>query len=143
MRFFLLLLAIIVAALLAPDVAAADSTRSIELHANVVDFYSDRYVITADGHVRAQLSDGTVVSGETFSMDLRLNRFLIAGDVHVDGPHIDQAGAAFAGYPDIDRDFFLTDGPTPDRRTYYGLDFTDTGPGRQQPGDAFTFRPHR
>ena len=72
-------------------------------------------------------------------MDLRLNRFLIAGDVHVDGPHIHQAGAAFAGYPDIDRDFFLTDGPTPDRWTYYGLDFTDNHPGRSSPETPSTF----
>jgi len=139
MRFFLLFLVVVCAALLTPEVAAADSTKSIELKANVVDFYSDRYVLTADGHVRAQLSDGTVVSGDTFSMDLKLNRFLIAGNVHVDGPQIHQAGAAFAGYPDIDRDYFITEGPTPDRWTYYGLDFSDSHPGRQQPGDAFYF----
>jgi hypothetical protein len=139
MRFFLLFLAVVGATLLAPEIASADPTRSIELHANVVDFYSDRYVLTADGNVRAQLSDGTVVSGDTFSMDLKLNRFLIAGNVHVDGPQIHQAGAAFAGYPDIDRDYFITSGPTPDRWTYYGLDFSDSHPGRQQPGDAFYF----
>lgn len=139
MRFFLLLLVVVSAALLAPRTAAAESTRSIELRANVVDFYSDRYVLTADGKVRARLSDGTVVSGDTFSMDLKLNRFLIAGDVHIDGPHIHQAGAAFAGYPDIDREYVVTEGGTPDRWTYYGLDFSDAHPGRQQPGDAFFF----
>lgn len=141
MRFFLLLLLIASAALLAPDVAAAaDVTeRSIDLHADVVDFYSNRYIVTADGNVRARLSDGTVVSGDTFSMDLKLNRFLIAGNVHVDGPQIHQTGAAFAGYPDLERDYFITEGPVPDRWTYYGLNFTDSHPGRQQPGDAFYF----
>ena len=85
------------------------------------------------------MSDGTVITGETFTMDLKLNRFLIAGNVHVDGPRIHQAGAAFAGYPDLDRFYFLSEGEVPDRYTYYGLDFTDPHKGRQQPGDAFYF----
>jgi hypothetical protein len=127
------------AALLAPNIAAAETTRSIELHANVVDFYSNRYILTADGKVNARFSDGTVVRGDTFSMDLKLNRFLIAGNVHIDGPHIHEVGAAFAGYPDLERNYFLTEGDTPDRWTYYGLDFTDPHKGRQQPGDAFFF----
>jgi hypothetical protein len=139
MRFFLLLLIVASAALLTPSVAVAETTRSIDLHADVVDFYSNRYIVTADGNVRARLSDGTVVTGNTFSMDLKLNRFLIAGNVHVDGPNIHQAGAAFAGYPDLERNYFITEGATPDRWTYYGIDFTDSHPGRQQPGDAFFF----
>src|SRR5471032_297398 len=132
MRFFLLFLIVSSTALLAPNVAAAESTRSIDLRANVVDFYSNRYILTADSNVRARLSDGTVVSGDTFTMDLKLNRFLLAGNVHIDGPHIHQVGAAVAGYPDIDRNYFLSEGDTPERWTYYGNDFTDDHPGRQQ-----------
>ena len=139
MRFFLLFLIVTSTALLAPDIAAAETTKSIELHANVVDFYSNRYILTADGNVSARMSDGTVVRGNTFSMDPKLNRFLIAGDVRVDGPQIHETGAAFAGYPDLERFYFLTVGATPDRYTYYGLDFTDPHKGRQQPGDAFYF----
>ncbi len=69
-------------------------TRSaaLELRANVVDFYSNRYILTADGNVTARLTDGTVGYRDTFSMDLKLNRFLIAGNVHLDGPHIHQLG---------------------------------------------------
>src|ERR1700739_3143465 len=128
MRFFLLVLVVASTALLAPTLAGAETTRSVELHARVIDYYSNRFILTADGNVRARLSDGTVVSGDTFSIDLKLNRFLIAGNVHVDGPRIHQAGAAFAGYPDLERFYFLTEGGTPDRWTYYGLDFTDTHP---------------
>ena len=125
--------------MLAPPFAVAETTRSVELHANVVDFYSNRYILTADGNVTARLSDGTVITGATFTMDLKLNRFLIAGNVRVDGPKIHQTGAAFAGYPDLERFFFLTEGETPDRYTYYGLDFTDPHKGRQQPTDAYYF----
>ena len=139
MRFFLLFLFIASTALLAPIVAGAETTRSVELHASVIDYYSNRFILTADGNVRARFSDGTVVTGNTFSMDLKLNRFLIAGNVHVDGPKIHQAGAAFAGYPDLERFYFLNEGGTPDRWTYYGLNFSDSHPGRQQPGDAFYF----
>lgn len=139
MRFFLLILVVASTALLAPTFAGAETTRSVELHARVIDYYSNRFILTADGNVRARLSDGTVVSGETFSIDLKLNRFLIAGNVHIDGPKIHAAGAALAGYPDLERFYFLPEGGTPDRWTYYGLDFTDTHPGRLQPGDAFDF----
>jgi hypothetical protein len=139
MRFFLWLFVVACLALLVPRTAAAESTRTIELHARRVDFYSERFVLTADGDVRAQLSDGTVVRGDTFSMDLKLNRFLIAGNVRVDGPHVHAVGAAFAGFPDLDRDYFLTTGPVPDRWTWFGLDFSDPHKGRQQPGDAFFF----
>src|ERR1700722_16418162 len=140
MRFFFLCLFVSIVALLIPNVAVADNDiRSIELRANVVDFYSNRYILTADGNVRARLTDGTMVTGDTFSMDLKLNRFMIAGNVHLDGPNIHQVGAAFAGFPDIARDYMVTEGNVPDRFTYYGLNFTDPHPGRQQPGDAFYF----
>ena len=139
MRFFLFLLFATSTALLAPRIAAAETTKSIELRASVVDYYSNRFILTADGNVSLRFSDGTIVQGNTFSIDLKLNRFLIAGDVHIDGPHIHQVGAALAGYPDLERFYFLSEGATPDRWTYYGLDFTDNHPGRQQPGDAFYF----
>ncbi len=75
MRFFLLFLLVTAAALLAPRIAEAESTRSIDLKADVVDYYSNRFILTADGNVSARLSDGTIVTGNTFSMDLKLNRF--------------------------------------------------------------------
>jgi hypothetical protein len=66
MRFFLLFLFVASAALLAPQIAGAETTRSIELKASVVDYYSNRFVLTADGNVSIKFSDGTVVRGNTF-----------------------------------------------------------------------------
>ena len=100
---------------------------------------SNRFILTADGNVSVRFTDGTLVSGNTFSMDLKLNRFLIAGNVHVDGPRVHLVGAAFAGYPDLDRNYFISEGDTPDRFTYFGQDFTQSHAGRVQPGDAFFF----
>jgi hypothetical protein len=127
----------------ATALAAAAPTTSLDVTAKSVDFFSNRYIVTADGDVRVRLSDGTLVTGQTFTMDLKLNRFLVAGDVHVDGPSVHQAGAAFAGYPDLDRSYFLAAGSAPEsppeRWTYYGLDWSNTHAGREQPGDAFHF----
>jgi hypothetical protein len=130
--------------------AAAAPPTSLDVTAKGVDFFSNRFIVTADGNVRVRLSDGTVVTGQTFTMDLKLNRYLVAGDVHVDGPTIHAAGAAFAGYPDLDRSYFLpatsaAGAPppaapaVPERWTYYGLDWANPHVGREQPGDAFLF----
>ena len=127
----------------ASALAGAAPTSSLDVTAKSVDFFSNRYVVTADGDVRVRLSDGTVISGQTFTMDLKLNRFLVAGDVRLDGPAVHAAGAAFAGYPDLDRSYFLPaaadPAAVPERWTYYGLDWSNTHAGREQPGDAFHF----
>jgi hypothetical protein len=117
--------------------AGAAPTGSLDLSADRVIFYSSRYIVAADGNVRVRLSDGTVVTGETFAMDLRLNRYLIAGDVHVAGTGVSELGAAFAGYPDLQRSYFLAAAADPDRWTYNGTDFTHPHKGAEQPGDAF------
>jgi len=119
--------------------ASATPTTSLDVTAQAVDFYSNRFIVTADGNVRVRLSDGTVVSGQTFSMDLKLNRYLVAGDVHLDGPTVHETGAAFAGYPDLDRSYFLPASGTPSRVTFTGLDWSHPDANREQPGDAFYF----
>ena len=119
--------------------ALALPPASLDVTAKGVDFYFNRFIVTADGNVRVRLSDGTVISGQTFSMDLKLNRYLVAGDVHVDGPTIHEAGAAFAGYPDLDRSYFLPVGDTPSRETFFGVDWAHPTTTREQPGDAFYF----
>jgi hypothetical protein len=122
-----------------PGTALALPPTSLDITAKTVDFYSNRYILTADGDVRVRLSDGTVIAGQTFSMDLKLNRYLVAGDVHVDGPTVHEAGAAFAGYPDLDRSYFLPAEGSPRRETFLGLDWAHPNSVREQPGDAYYF----
>ncbi|HYW52462.1 MAG TPA: hypothetical protein VE826_00760 [Dongiaceae bacterium] len=140
MRFRLLVCAL-AAALFgsAAALAPAAPPTSLDVTGKSVSFYFNRFIVTADGDVRVRLSDGTVVSGQTFTMDLKLNRYLVAGDVHLDGPTIHQAGAAFAGYPDLDRSYFLPTGAAPQRLTFFGLDWSHPDAAREQPGDAFFF----
>ncbi len=116
---------------------AAAVTRTVDLNATSVRYFSNRFIVTADGNVRARLSDGTVITGSTFAMDLKLNRFVIAGGVHVVGPGIDERGAAWSGYPDLDESFFLPAFDRPDRWTLFGSDYAHPQKGRVQPGDAF------
>jgi hypothetical protein len=100
-------------------------------------FYSNRYDIGADGDVTVVLGDGTRITGNTFSMDLRLNRFLVAGNVKVaaDGQQID--GAAFAEFFDFDRAYFIPIASEPDRWTFASGDYAHPLLGRQMPGDVF------
>ena len=51
------------------------------LNAKSINFYYDRFLLEADGNVRLRTSDGFTVTGDAFSMDLKLNRFMVAGHV--------------------------------------------------------------
>ncbi|HEX3550751.1 MAG TPA: hypothetical protein VHT53_10265 [Candidatus Elarobacter sp.] len=121
------------------SVALAVPPSSLDVTAKSVNFFYNRFIVTADGNVRVRLSDGTVVSGETFTMDLKLNRYLVAGDVHIDGRSVHDVGAAFAGYPDLDRSYFLPASGTPERVTFTGMNWTSPDSTREQPGDAYNF----
>lgn len=123
----------------AASIAAAAPPTSLDITANGVDFFYNRFIVTADGNVRVRLSDGTIVRGQTFTMDLKLNRYLVAGDVHIDGPTVHDVGAAFAGYPDLDRSYFLPASGTPERVTFTGMSWDKPDSVREQPGDAFHF----
>src|SRR5579875_1185252 len=120
---------------------AQAAPTSIDVVAQHVAFYSDRYVLAADGDVRVRLSDGTTLRGDTFTMDLKLDRYLIAGNVRLENQtqNVHDVGAAFAGFVDFDRSYFLPATPEPDRWTFYGENFKETHAGLDQPGDAFHF----
>jgi hypothetical protein len=137
MRFVLTSFAALVFVLASFRCASAEPPTSLDLQADRVVFFSNRYIVTGEGHVRVRLSDGTVLKSELFSMDLKLNRYLLAGDVHIDSDNVHEIGAGFAGYPDLDRSYFLSANGNPDKWTYFGLDFAHPQKGRAQPGDAF------
>ena len=83
------------------------------------------------------LGDGTKVSGNTFFMDLRLNRFVIAGNVKVFAAGKEIDGAAFAEYFDFDRAYFIPITSEPDRWTFVAGDYAHPSLGREMPGDTF------
>ena len=111
----------------------------LRLRADHIAFYYDRYLIEADGHVQVQASNGMTISGDAFSMDLRLNRFLVASHVHLRSPGGNLDGAAIADFLDFDRIYFVPVITKPDRWTYENRDFLHPLKGRQMPGDVFYF----
>jgi hypothetical protein len=119
--------------------AANPAATAIELQADRIAFYYDRYLIEADGHVRVRTSDGMTVTGDAFSMDLKLNRFLIASNVHLRSPGGSLDGAAISDYLDFNRVYFVPVISEPDRWTYENSDFTHPLKGRIMPDDVFYF----
>jgi hypothetical protein len=111
----------------------------LRLSADRIEFYNDRYLIEADGHVRLTTSDGMTVTGDAFSMDLRLNRFLIASHVHLRSPGGSLDGAAIADFLSFKRVYFVPVATKPDRWTYLNGDYTKPLKGREMPGDVFYF----
>ncbi|MGH7707410.1 MAG: hypothetical protein ACREM8_04625 [Vulcanimicrobiaceae bacterium] len=107
------------------------------LRANQITFYSDRYLLVGRGDVELQRPDGTRLRGDYFAMNLRLNRYVLAGNVVAQTPAGELKGAAFSEYLDQHRIYFIPVTSEPDRWTFLGDDFAHPLRGREMPGDAF------
>ena len=123
----------------APTATPAAPATVLRLRADHIEFYYDRYLIEANGHVQVQASNGMTISGDTFSMDLKLNRFLVASHVHLRSRGGNLDGAAIADLLDFNRIYFVPVITKPDRWTYENGKFADPLKGRQMPGDVFYF----
>lgn len=117
---------------------ASVAAEHLSVSGDSVRFYGDRYLLEADGNVRVVLNHAYVITGNTFSMDLRLNRFVVAGDVDINGPGLTALhGAGFADFFDDARSYFVPVLDQPDRWTYLNNDFAHPAKGREMPGDPF------
>ena len=117
--------------------AQSQATTLIHVTATKVTFYYDRFLLEADGHVQVTSSDGTSMNGDAFSMDLKLNRFVLAGHVHLQNPSGAQDGAAISEFLDFSRIYFLPITGEPDRWTFLNGDFAHPAKGRAMSGDVF------
>ncbi len=129
-----------------PTPSSSPGPTLIRLSANRVAFFYDRFLVEADGNVHVHTSDGMTMSGDSFSMDLKLNRFLLAGHVHLQNSSGSQDGAAVADFLEFNRIYFVpltraSQSATgiPDRWTFIGGDFANPAKGREMPGDTFYF----
>jgi hypothetical protein len=111
----------------------------VRLSADHVAFYYDQFLLEADGHVRVTTSDGFTVYGDAFSMDLKLNRFLVAGHVVLSTPTATVGGAAVSDFLDFNRLYFVPVTTEPDRWTFLNNDLAHPIKGRLMPGDVFYF----
>jgi hypothetical protein len=121
---------------------AADPPHTLlHLNANHIAFYYDRFLLEADGNVRLRTSDGFTVTGDAFSMDLKLNRFLVAGHVTLHDKTGTVSGAAISDFLDFQRIYFVPVINEPDRWTFLNGDLVHPRKGRVMPEDAFYFPP--
>jgi len=111
----------------------------VRLSADRVQFYYDRFLVEADGNVRVQASNGLVATGDAFSMDLKLNRYVLAGHVTLRTSSGSASGAAIADFLDFDRIYFVPVTSEPDRWTFLNGDLAHPVKGRIMPGDVFYF----
>jgi len=120
--------------------ARADAPHTlIYLKADHIEFYYDRFLLEADGNVHLRTSDGFTVTGDAFSMDLKLNRFLVAGHVTLHDASGTVSGAAIADFLDFQRIYFVPVTSEPDRWTFLNGDLAHPAKGRVMPGDVFYF----
>jgi hypothetical protein len=122
-----------------PQASATPKPVLVRLRADHITFYYDRYLVEADGHVRVQTSSGETITGDTFSMDLKLDRFLVASHVHLTSPGGNVDGAAIAYFLSFRRVYLVPVISKPDRWTYLDGDYLHPLRGRQMPGDVFYF----
>lgn len=111
------------------------------LNAKSINFYYDRFLLEADGNVRLRTSDGFTVTGDAFSMDLKLNRFMVAGHVTLHDASGTVSGAAISDFLDFKRIYFVPVTSEPDRWTFLNGDLAHPAKGRVMPGDVFYFPP--
>jgi hypothetical protein len=117
-----------------PDV----QLQRMHLHADRIDYDGDRYLLVARGHVQLSIAGGFQASARYFTMDVKADRYLLAGHVRISGPNVTLEGAALANFLEFGRVYFLPSAATPDRVTFLGENFSDPVSGREMPGDAFT-----
>jgi hypothetical protein len=123
----------------APTATPAPPRTVLYLTASRIDFYYDRFLLEGDGKVRVRTSDGFTVTGDAFSMDLKLNRFMVAGHVTLHDATGTVSGAAISDFLDFRRIYFVPVTTEPDRWTFLDGDLVHPAKGRVMPGDAFYF----
>jgi hypothetical protein len=117
----------------------ARANTTMQLSASHVAFYYDQFLVEGDGNVRITTTDGFTVTGDAFSMDLKLNRFLVAGHVTLQYGSERVSGAAISDFLDFNRIYFVPVTSEPDRWTFLNGDLTHPVKGRVMPGDVFAF----
>jgi hypothetical protein len=122
-----------------PAPTAAPPHTILYLKATRLDFYYNRFLIEGDGNVRLRTSDGFTVTGDAFSMDLKLNRFMVAGHVTLHDASGTVSGAAISDFLDFKRIYFVPVTGEPDRWTFIDGDLAHPVKGRVMPDDAFYF----
>ncbi len=131
----------LLAGLLVTPTSAAEPVsklpQTLHLHAAQVIYDADHFTIVARGQVELELPRGVKATARYFSMDLKANRYLLAGHVHLEGPNLKLDAAGVANFLEFQRVYVLASDHVPDHITYLDETFSQAIAGREMPGDAF------
>lgn len=116
----------------------ARAASIFRLTADKLAFYSNLYIVTGYGNVRVDLRNGSKISGDSFFMDLRLQRFVVAGVVKISTPGASYDGAALSTNFDSGISYFVSLEGQPQRLTFADARFQNPQAGAQVAADAFS-----
>lgn len=127
---------------LTPRPAAAEELAQrtdvrMDLRAEQLRYFADQKMIEARGAVQLNLSNNIQLSGDACVINIALQRFVVAGHVTAATPAGQYRGAAFAGFLQFRRSYFIPLENEPDRWTFLNDDYRHPERGRVMPGDAF------
>ncbi len=123
-------------------VATASAARAASIFRVTSDrltFYNNLYVMTGYGNVRIDLRNGSKIAADSFVIDLRLNRFVVSGNVRITTLQKTYEGAALSADLENGTSYFVSLDGTPERLTFRDDRFTNAESGGEAAADAFAF----
>jgi hypothetical protein len=119
---------------------AARAALILHVSSDRLVFYNNLYVMTGYGAVRLDLRNGSKISGDALVFDLRLNRFVVSGNVRVTTPQATYAGTALSTDLASGTSYLIAlDGPAPQRLIFRDERFASPESGGEMALEAFAF----
>jgi len=134
-RSFTIVFAILACVIASPRPATA--TETYRLSAERVAFYTNTFILQGSGNVRVDIGADRQISADFFSMDVRGNRFIVAGNVRLRGPNVDDSFAAFSVDLEARRSYAIVANSAFERWSFSENDFVHPQRDQQAPPDAF------
>jgi hypothetical protein len=115
----------------------ATATETYRLSADRVALYTNSFVLEATGNVQLDLGSGRAIKADFFFMNLRGNRFIVAGNVRFQGPNVDQTFAALSADLVAKRAYAIVANDDLERWSFDDNDFAHPQRDAHPPSDAF------
>jgi hypothetical protein len=115
----------------------ASATETYRLSAKRVAFYTNTFILQGSGNVQVDIGGERQISADFFSMDVRGNRFVVAGNVHLRGPDVDDSFAALSVDLVAQRAYAIVANSAVERWAFSQNDFAHPQRDAQVPPDAF------
>jgi hypothetical protein len=115
----------------------ATATETYRLSADRVALYTNSSVLEATGNVQLDLGGGRHIKADFFFMNIRGNRFIVAGNVRFQQPNIDQTFAALSADLVAKRAYAIVANDELERWSFDDNDFANPRRDAHPPSDAF------